>query len=74
VTFSDGEEPSASIGDTEVRFEAFRGQDGKPSTASNAPFGFAPVFTLGSSSGRSGLFGKDFDAIYGEAADYEFST
>lgn len=74
ITFSDGEEPSATIGDTEVRFEAFRGQDGQPSSASNAPFGFAPVFTLGRSSGRSGLFGQEFDANYGEAAEYEFST
>lgn len=74
VTFSDGEEPSAQIGDTEVRFEAFRGLDGEPSIVSNAPFGFAPVFKIGKSSGRSGLFGKDFDATYGEAAEYEFST
>lgn len=74
VTFTDGEEPSAQIGDTAVSFEAFRGEDGKPSTVSNAPFGFAPVFKIGKSSGRSGLFGKDFDANYGEAAEYEFST
>lgn len=74
ITFSDGEEPSASIGASEVRFEAFRGEDGQPSTASNAPFGFAPVFRLGTSSGRSGLFGQEFDANYGEAAEYEFSA
>lgn len=74
VTFSDGEEPSASVGDSQVRFEAFRGQDGQPSTASNAPFGFAPVFRLGRSSGRSGMFGQDFEANFGEAAEYEYST
>jgi hypothetical protein len=74
VTFSDGEEPSAKVGDSEVRFEAFRGQDGKPATAHNAPFGLAPVFTLGQSSGHSGAFGNEFDAIYGEAAEYEYST
>lgn len=74
VTFSDGDEPSASVGDNEIRFEAFRGPDGQPSTASNAPFGFAPVFRLGKSSGRSDLFGEEFDAVYGESAEYEYST
>jgi hypothetical protein len=74
VSFSDGDEPSASVGDTEIRFDAFRGQDGQPSTAVNAPFGLAPVFRLGSSSGHSSLFGQEFDAVYGEAAEYEYST
>jgi hypothetical protein len=73
ISFSDGEEPSAKIGDIDVTFKAFRGQDGKPTTMSNAMFGFAPVFTLGQSSGRSGLFGESFEADYGEAADFEYS-
>lgn len=74
VSFSDGEEPSAEIGDVNVSFEAFRGQDGKPTTASNAAFGFAPVYTLGKSSGSSGILGQSFEASYGEAADFEYTS
>src|ERR671923_2076325 len=55
ISFSDGDEPSAKIGDTDVNFEAFKGADGKPTTARNAGFGFAPEFTLGKSSGSSGI-------------------
>jgi hypothetical protein len=74
VSFSDGDEPSAKIGETDVTFEAFKGPDGKPTTASNAAFGFAPVFSLGKSSGSSGLFGESFEANYGEAAEFEYTS
>jgi hypothetical protein len=74
VSVSDGDEPSAKIGDTDVNFEAHRGQDGKPTTANNAPFGFAPVFTLGKSSGSSGVLGESFEANYGEAAEFEYTS
>lgn len=74
VSFSDGDEPSAKIGDTDVTFEATKGADGKPTTVSNAAFAFAPVFTLGKSSGSSGLFGESFDANYGEAAEFEYTS
>jgi hypothetical protein len=74
VSFSDGDEPSAKIGDTDVTFEAYKGADGNPTTTSNAAFGFAPVFTLGTSSGSSGLFGESFDASYGEAAEFEYAS
>jgi hypothetical protein len=73
ISFSDGEEPSARIGDIDVTFKAFRGADGKPTTMSNAMFGFGPVFTIGQSSGTSGLFGERFEANYGEAARFEYS-
>ena len=73
ISFSDGEEPSARIGDVDVNFTAFRGGDGGVTTVSNAMFGFAPVFTLGQSSGTSGLFGESFEASYGEAAEFEYS-
>jgi hypothetical protein len=73
VSFSDGDEPSAEIEDTVVRFEAIKGHDGKPTTASNAPFGFAPTFTLGKSSGASGILGQSFEASYGEAAEFEYT-
>jgi hypothetical protein len=74
ISFSDGDEPSASIGDTRVTFEAFKGHDGKPTTASNAAFGFAPVFRLGKSSGSSGILGESFKASYGEAAEFEYTA
>lgn len=73
VSFSDGDEPSAQIGDIPVMFEAFRDPDGNPTTAKNAAFGFAPEFTLGKSSGDSGLFGESFEASYGEAAKFEYA-
>ncbi len=74
VSFSNGDEPSAKIGDTDVNFEAFKDQDGTPTTARNAAFGFAPVFTLGQSSGSSGFFGESFEANYGEAAEFEYTS
>jgi hypothetical protein len=74
VSFSDGDEPSAKIGDTDITFEAFKGPDGKPTTASNAAFGFAPVFRLGQSSGSSGILGESFEASYGEAAEFEYTS
>jgi hypothetical protein len=74
VGFSDGDEPSAKIGDVDVNFEAFRGPDGKPTTTSNAPFGFAPTFMPGKSSGSSGAFGESFEASYGEAAEFEYAS
>lgn len=73
IEFTDGEEPSAKVGDVDVTFKAFRGGDGGVTQMSNAMFGFAPVFTLGQSSGTSGLFGETFEAEYGEAANFEYS-
>jgi hypothetical protein len=74
VSFSDGDEPSAKIGDTDVNFEAHKGPDGNPTTVSNAAFGFAPTFTVGKSSGQSGILGEAFEANYGEAAEFEYTT
>ena len=74
VSISDGDEPSAKIGDTDVTFEAFKDADGKPTTVSNSAFGFAPVFTVGASSGSSGVFGESFEANYGEAAEFEYTS
>lgn len=73
IAFSDGDEPSAKIGDTDVEFEAKRDPDGTVTTMSNTPFGLAPTFTLGKSSGTSGLFGESFEANYGEAAKFEWA-
>ena len=73
ISFNDGEEPSAKVGDIDVNFKAFRGQDGTPTTASNAAFGFAPTFTLGQSSGTSAMFDEPFEANYAEAATFEYA-
>jgi hypothetical protein len=74
IAFSDGEEPSATIGDTKVSFAAFRGPDGNVTTARNAAFGLAAEYTLGKSSGSSGVLGETFDANYGEAAQFEWAS
>jgi hypothetical protein len=74
VSFSDGEEPSAKIGDTDVNFEATRTPDGTVTTVSDAPFGFAPKFTIGSSSGQSGILGQSYEANYGEAAEFDWAS
>jgi hypothetical protein len=73
ISFSDGDEPSAKIGDTDVNFAAYRDGEGNLTTVSNGAFGFAPTFTIGTSSGKSGVLGIDFDASYGEAAEFEYS-
>ncbi|HUS23146.1 MAG TPA: DUF1326 domain-containing protein [Aeromicrobium sp.] len=73
ISFSDGEEPSARVGQVDVNFTAYRGADGGLTTVSNAMFGFAPVYTLGQSSGTGQAFGEPFEANYGEAAAFEYS-
>jgi hypothetical protein len=74
VTFSDGEEPAARIGDIAVSFEGFRDSEGNLTKMRNAAFGLAPEFTLGKSSGASGLFGDSFEASYGEAAKFDYAS
>jgi hypothetical protein len=75
VTFSDGDKPVASIGDNSFTFEPLAGPEGSntQTTVKNAAFGFAPEFRVGRAPGKMSVFGMDFDAIYGETADYEFS-
>jgi len=75
VTFSNGDRPSVSVADTtELTFEPFTGGDGTPTTVRNAMFGFAPEYRIGKASGQSRRFGLDFDAAYGESAQFEFSS
>jgi hypothetical protein len=57
----------------EATFEPFRGPDGSESTVSNAMFGFAPTFKIGTASGRIRA-DREVDASYGEGAEFEFST
>jgi hypothetical protein len=75
ITIGGGERPSVSVeGKTEFSFEPYTGPDGSPTTVHNAMFGFAPAYKIGKGSGHSEAFGLTFDALYGESADFEFST
>jgi hypothetical protein len=76
VTLSDGDKPSASIGDNSVTFEPLAGPEGSntQTTVKNAAFGFAEEFRVGHAPGNVSVFGLDFETTYGESADYEFSS
>ena len=77
VSFSDGDRPSASVGGSEFTFEPLAGPEGSEpqTTVKNAAFGFAPEYRVGRAPGAiRALFGIEFDAIYGETADYEFAS
>jgi hypothetical protein len=76
VTFSDGDRPSASIGDSSWSFEPLEGPEGSgtQTTVKNAAFGFAPEFRVGRAPGHMNAMGIEFDAIYGETAAYEFAS
>jgi hypothetical protein len=58
----------------EFTWEPFIGPDGSETTVSKAMFGFAPMFTIGRSSGHYTSKTGETDAVYGESASYEFST
>lgn len=77
VTYSDGATPSGSVaGESEFRFEPYRGPDGTPTTIRNAAWGFAPEYQIGKATGRTNAFGGAiaFEAIYGEAAEFTYSS
>jgi hypothetical protein len=76
VSFSDGDRPSASIGDSSWTFEPLAGPEGSgtQTTVKNAAFGFAPEYRVGRAPGHMSALGLEFDAIYGETADYEFAS
>jgi hypothetical protein len=76
VTFSDGDTPSYTIRGNSFTFEPIAGPEGSgaQATVKNAPFGFAPEFRVGKSSGHSSIFDIEYDAVYAETADYEFSS
>jgi hypothetical protein len=65
---------AVTIGGGSFSYEPLRGQDGSPTTMTNASFGFAPVFEIGNASGQLQAFGHSFDASYGEAADFEYAS
>jgi hypothetical protein len=76
ITFSDGDTPSMSIRGNSFTFEPIAGPEGSgaQTTVKNAPFGFAPEFRVGRSSGQSDLFDIQMDANYAETAEYEFAS
>ena len=76
VTFSDGDQPTASIADNTTTFEPLAGPEGSntQTTVKNGAFGFAEEFMVGHAPGEISVFGMDFQTIYGETADYEFSS
>jgi hypothetical protein len=76
VTFSDGDRPTGSIGGVDLTFEPLAGPEGSntQTTVKNAAFGFAPEYRVGKTSGHVSALGLEFDAIYGETADFEFAS
>ena len=76
VTFSDGDKPTGSISGSSFSFEPLPGPEGSgaQTTVKNAMFGFAPEFRVGRTSGSQSVMGIEFDAVYGETADYEFAS
>jgi len=76
VAFSDGDRPSGSIGDSNWTFEPLSGPEGSgaQTTVKAAAFGFAPEYRVGRAPGKISALGIEFDAIYGETADYEFAS
>lgn len=71
VMFSD---MGAEVGGQSYTYEPLRGVDGNPTTIKNTAFGFAPEFEIGSSTGQLEVFGHSFDASYGEAGDFEYTS
>jgi hypothetical protein len=75
ISFSDGDAPSASVaGHINLAFEPLPGPGGGVTTVKNAMFGFAPEFLVGKGTGGSDLFGIDYQAVYGETADFTFAS
>jgi hypothetical protein len=74
VEFSDGDRPSATVGDTRFKFEPLEGPGGEQTTVKSAMYGFAPEYRIGRAPGHSSWFGLDFDGVYGESADFTFGS
>jgi hypothetical protein len=76
VSISDGDTPSAKIGDSTTTFEPSTGPEGSDTqtTVSNAMFGFAQEYRIGRAPGKMSNHGIEFDGIYGESAEYEFAS
>jgi hypothetical protein len=62
----------AGVGD--FTFEPLTGADGSPTTVKDAMFAFAPVFTVGKTSGSGTVLGESVDWVYGERAEYDYTS
>ena len=71
LTYADD---GVALGDTSFSYAPLMGQDGNATTMSNASFGFAPVFEIGSAAGSMNIFGHAAPASYGEAADFVYAS
>jgi hypothetical protein len=58
----------------EFTYDQFMGPDGNPTVERSAPFGFAPEYRVGRSSGTITPLGNETQANYGESAEFEFSS
>src|SRR5215211_5231677 len=76
VSFSDGDRPSATINDSSYTFEPLAGPEGSgaQTTVKNAAFGFAPEFRVEKAPGQVEVLGNSYDGVYGETADFEFTS
>jgi hypothetical protein len=76
VSFSDGDRPSGSMSGVDFTFEPLPGPEGSgtQTTVKNAAFGFAQEYRSGRAPTHVKLLGVEFDATYGETADYEFAS
>jgi len=76
ITFKGGKKPSATIGKwSKYEIDPITGPDGGTVTVKDAPFGFAPEYTIGRATGESKkAFGSiSFEPIYGEYAEFAYA-
>jgi hypothetical protein len=75
ITFKAGKKPSATIGKlSKYEVDPITGPDGGTVTVKDAPFGFAPEYTIGKANGTSkDAFGMSFVPVYGEYAEFEYA-
>ena len=74
VSFSNGGSPSASIGGVGDFAITPHAGPGGPVTVKNAPFAFAPEYTIGLASGSGEVLGKSVEFKYAETAHFEYSS
>jgi hypothetical protein len=61
-------------GSGEFSFEPLTGPTGSPVTIQGAMFAFAPEYTVGKTSGHLTSKAGEFEAVYGETADFDWSS
>jgi hypothetical protein len=74
VTYSDGEQPSATVGPSSLSVELMRNGEGKPTSISNAMVPFGEPYFIGTGSGHVDVMGLSYDSRYGEVADFEYAS